>query len=92
MVGTPCMTVTRSRSRIRRAAEGSNRGRSVTQAPVSTAALSPQVCPKTWKKGRPPKTVSVPVMPRSPLTVSVLLRRLPWVRTAPFGRPVVPEV
>ena len=46
IVGTPSNTVTASRSMISIALRGSNRGISVSVAPDSTAALSPQVRPE----------------------------------------------
>ncbi len=46
IVGTPSSTVTWSRAMISSAFAGSKRGISVRQAPVATAALSPQVWPK----------------------------------------------
>ena len=58
MVGTPSKMVTSSRATIVRALSGSKRGSRVRQDPLSTDALSPQVRPKTWKRGRHPITTS----------------------------------
>src|SRR6266545_8135111 len=43
IVGTPSKMVTRSRSLVRRASPGSNRGSSVREEPLVTEALSPHV-------------------------------------------------
>ncbi len=93
MVGTPSKTVTWSRPTTSRAFSASNRGMSVRQAPVSTAALSPQVSPKQWKRGRQPITTSSSVSSTrvSALTAALLIM-LAWVSSAPLGWPVVPEV
>ena len=93
MVGTPSNTVTRSRSITCSAAAGLNLGISVRQAPDTTAAFSPQVCPKLWNSGRQPITTSSG--PRSSSVVAVteaFFRMLACVSSAPFGVPVVPEV
>ncbi len=93
MVGTPSKTVARSRATASRTAPGSNRGIRTREAPLRTAALMVQICPKMWNSGRQPTTTSSGVIRwiSTPLT-SVLCRRPAWVRTAPLGRPVVPEV
>ena len=78
---------------IRRACPASNRGSRVRHAPDATATLSATVCPNTWNSGSPPKmTSSGPARTMSVRATSVLLSRLPWVSSAPFGWPVVPEV
>ena len=93
MVGTPSKTVTRWPAMIRRACAASNRGSRVRHAPDATATLSATVCPNTWNSGRPPNiTSSGPAWTMSARDTSVLLMRLPWVSSAPFGCPVVPEV
>ncbi len=93
MVGTPSKTVTRWPAMIRRACSASNRGSRVRHAPAATATLSATVCPNTWNIGRPPKmTSSGRARTMSARDTSVLLMRLRWVSSAPFGWPVVPEV
>ena len=93
MVGTPSKTVTPSRSITFSAVAGSNRGISVRHAPDTTAALSPQVCPKLWNSGRQPITTSSGPISISVVVDTVALRcMLAWVSSAPLGVPVVPEV
>ena len=93
MVGTPSKTVTRWPATIRSACSASNRGSRVRHAPAATATLSATVCPNTWNSGSPPKiTSSGRAWTMSVRVTSVLLMRLPWVSSAPFGWPVVPEV
>ncbi len=93
IVGTPSKTVTLSRPMTSRAFVASKRGTSVRQAPLSTAALSPQVRPKQWKSGRQPITTSSSLSSTrvSALTAALVIM-LAWVSSAPFGWPVVPEV
>ena len=75
------------------ACPASNRGSRVRHAPEATATLSAAVCPNTWNIGSPPKiTSSGCAWTMSAQVTLVLLRRLPWVSSAPFGCPVVPEV
>ena len=52
----------------------------------------PTVCPKEWKSGSPPKTMSSVDTSTSPTLISALRAMLAWVSSAPFGLPVVPEV
>ena len=60
--------------------------------PTRTAAFSPLVSPKTWNSGSAPNvTVSGPESTRS-TEICAAARRLPWVSSAPFGVPVVPDV
>ena len=92
MLGTPAKTVTSSRARISSALAGSKRGSSVTVAPAWTTPLSATVWPKTWKNGRAPNMTSPGARSKRPADSAALARRLWCVRTAPLGRPVVPEV
>ncbi len=93
IVGTPCMIVTRSFSMTSMAAAGSKRGISASDAPAIVAALSPTTRPKTWKSGRHPMTTSSGVISWITEAERWALRwTLRWVSSAPFGRPVVPEV
>jgi hypothetical protein len=65
----------------------------VTVEPLATAALRQQVWPNAWKKGRQPMmTSSGPRCSRVDATIAAFPCRLPWVSSAPFGVPVVPEV
>ncbi len=93
IVGTPSKTVTSSRPITSSAFSASKRGISVRQAPLSTAALRPQVRPKQWKSGRQPITTSSGVSStRVSAETAALERMLAWVSSAPLGLPVVPEV
>jgi hypothetical protein len=93
IVGTAANTVTWWPARICSARVGSKRGSRVRDAPDATAVLSVHVCPNEWNSGSPPKTTSSAVScSRSVRITSVLLARLAWVSSAPFGWPVVPEV
>src|SRR5262249_54440170 len=93
IVGTPSKTVTRPRAINSSAFSGVNRDTRVRRAPTRTAVLRPQVWPKEWNSGRPPKmTSSGPTWTRSVAVTSTLDTRLAWVSSAPLGRPVVPDV
>ena len=48
--------------------------------------------PPMWNSGWPESQTSSAVAPISSIQLSVEATRLAWVRTAPFGRPVVPDV
>jgi hypothetical protein len=93
IVGTAANTVTWCPARICSARVGSKRGSRLRDAPDATAVLSVHVCPNEWNRGSPPNTTSSAVScSRSVHITSVLRARLPWVSSAPFGWPVVPEV
>ena len=93
IVGTPWKSVTRSRAMISSAFAGSKRGSIVTVLPLATLAFIVHVCPNEWKSGSAPRSTSSRESVASvPATVPQLRRRLPWVSSAPFGLPVVPEV
>ena len=93
MVGTASSTVTRSR-RIRSIAlAGSKRANSESPAPAAIAAFIAQVIPNTWNSGKQASTTSSSVsFTRRRTMTSWFEPRLPWVSSAPFGVPVVPEV
>ena len=93
MVGTASSTVTRSR-RIRSIAfAGSKRAISESPAPAAIAAFIAQVIPNTWNSGKQASTTSSSVsFTRRRTMTSWLVPRLPWVNSAPFGVPVVPDV
>ena len=86
IVGTPSKTVTLSRPTTSSAFVASKRGTRVRQAPLSTAALSPTVSPKQWKRGRQPITTSSGSSSTmvSALTAALLIM-FAWVSSAPFG-------
>ena len=71
---------------------GSKRGSSVSVAPTPIAVLSPQVRPKTWNSGRPPKTTSSGKIPNNLPDSSAFFVNPACVSSAPFGVPVVPDV
>ena len=48
--------------------------------------------PPMWKSGWPESQTSSAVAPISWIQLRVEATRFAWVRTAPFGRPVVPDV
>ena len=48
--------------------------------------------PPMWNSGCPESQTSSGPARISWIQLRVLATRLPWVRTAPFGRPVVPDV
>ena len=86
IVGTPSKIVTLSRSMTDSALAPSNRGIRVSSDPGRTAALSPQVSPKTWNSGRQPMITSSPALSsRVSAVVRALPARLAWVSSAPLG-------
>ena len=58
--GTPTNWVTFFRSIARKVSSAVKRGRRTSAAPVSTATLSTPLIPKTWHRGRTPRTRSSP--------------------------------
>ena len=93
IVGTPWKIVTWSRPSTSMALAGSKRGMSVRVQPRWTEVLSPQVRPKTWKRGRQPMMTSSSVISMmSAAERSALRWRLKCVSSAPLGLPVVPLV
>ena len=92
IVGTPAMIVRRSRRRRASIAAGSNRASSDSDPPPVNVAIMTEAWPKTWNSGSPvpvrssvePRLQSAPISPPD--------SRFPTVSSAPFGRPVVPDV
>ena len=85
--------MTRSRARTSSTAPAANRDTSVRHAPTFTAVLSPQVWPKEWNSGSPPKMTSCgPTRTRSFAITSTFIDRFPCDSSAPLGCPVVPDV
>ena len=65
----------------------------ITQVPPSSRHGSNPLTPAMWHSERPESHTSPsPVMPCVEIFVYVFSNRLACVRTAPFGRPVVPDV
>jgi hypothetical protein len=92
IVGTPWKSVTRSRSMIASARPASKREISVRHPPAVIVALSAQVWPKEWNRGSAPSVTSVSPSAWSEITARALRVRFSCVSSAPFGRPVVPDV
>jgi len=65
---------------------------STTVPPRSHVGSARSISGPTWKSGPKTTIVSADVRPKSMIFVIELDSVLPWVRTAPFGWPVVPEV
>jgi hypothetical protein len=84
MEGTPTRTVT--------PASHSKRGDSTSRAPAAAAAFSVHVWPNACASGRAPSTASSGPKPNSSAVVRALCIRFACVSSAPFGRPVVPDV
>ena len=64
---------------------------STWRAPRIIDISAPWMKPKMWKRGKYMRITSAAVTPmRSPW--SQVLRMMRWLCTAPFGKPVVPEV
>ena len=91
--GTPRNTSADSRCISASAASASKRGSSAMQAPVASAGLSTPARPKMWLNGAAPSSTSSSRSRSSgPERKAALARRPACVSSAPFGRPVVPEV
>ena len=92
MVGTPPITVHRSRSIMSRTSPGWNRGTIDRQPPYRTLTLITDDSPNTWKNGRTARVTSSLRAPNSwPAMVQFMYSRK-WVSSAPLGFPVVPLV
>ena len=76
----------------RRVASASNRSTMATDAPAESVATRPVVCPRTCENGAAPSTTSLGESASAAEAASAAAQMPPWVRTAPFARPDVPEV
>ncbi len=74
-----------------RHADASNPGRTTSEAPSHTSESTGAV-PATWKNGPAARKTSDGRSPQAIVLWNELATRLRWVRTTPFGRPVVPLV
>ena len=85
--------VTACSSMSRTAASGSKPvvGVITALAPSARNGSIPLI-PPMWNSGCPESQTSSAVAPISWIQLSVEATRFAWVRTAPFGRPVVPDV
>ena len=92
MLGTAASTDTRAASIRLSAWSGVKRGSKATVAQAAKAAFIDTVWPKAWNRGRPPKMTSSAVKPKTFTQLRAFEKIFAWLRVAPFGRPVVPEV
>ncbi len=92
VAGTPIIVVTRFSSIRRSARAGSNSRSSTSSAPFQSASSAWTFQPPTWNCGSTCRTTSsweTPVVRSKPRFVQ---KQFAWVRSAPFGFPVVPDV
>jgi hypothetical protein len=92
MVGTPKKRVASCRAAASSTPSTVKAGRSTADAPASRVPCSPLHRPWAWKRGRARTRRSSAVHRQASSSARLLARRLPWVRAAPFGAPVVPDV
>ncbi len=90
MVGTPKNKVLVGAAR--RIASSSKRSNTRAEAPAASVPNSPAQRPCTWKSGRQSTRRSSAVQSQAASSDETPATREPWVCTAPFGRPVVPDV
>ena len=74
-----------------RHADASKPGKTTSEAPSHTSESTGAV-PATWKNGPAARKTSDGRNPQAIVLWNELATRLRWVRTTPFGRPVVPLV
>ena len=94
MAGTRKMLDTFSRSIMSRVWTGSNAPDCmITLVPPTSSGGRPPARPAMWNSGAPgAATRSSGCQPRWVTWLNTCMSRLWWVSTAPFGRPVVPDV
>ena len=92
IVGTAKNDVTRCSSMTARVSVGSNRRTITAQPPRSRAGLTVPLRPPMWNSGARASVRSLPLKSRPMNWLTAFQVMFPWVRTAPLGRPVVPEV
>ena len=92
MVGTPPIMPMRSSSISRLTAKGSNWRTSTIgmRFCIVPSVMRPQ--PEVWNIGMGLSATSPGTTPARAIEKRALLVRPRWVSTAPFGKPVVPEV
>jgi hypothetical protein len=90
--GTPSNMVARSRTIAVSTATGSNRGMSDIVHPNRTQTSRMLDIPNTWNNGSTVITMSEGCTPNSRPGISAFMYICMWLSSAPFGRPVVPEV
>ncbi|GHJ41992.1 hypothetical protein Sm713_76010 [Streptomyces sp. TS71-3] len=70
-----------------------NRGRIRAVAPTAVTASAPTMWPRAWWRGSGQSSRSsadIPMTPANPAATGH--RRLRWLESTPFGRPVDPDV
>jgi len=92
MVGTAENEAMRSEAMAASTAAGSNAATVTTQPSLKNVGRLTCPRPVAWNSGAMQKAVSVPRTSACASWFMVLKVRLPWVSTAPLGRPVVPLV
>lgn len=92
MVGTAAKPTTRSRAMASNTHAGSNLGTKTIVPPLKNVGMLTSPRPVTWNSGAMHNTTSEPSTSVCASWFMVLNVRLPWLSTAPLGRPVVPLV
>jgi hypothetical protein len=92
IVGTAKNEFTRCSSMTRSVSAGSNRRTITAQPPRSSAGFTVPLSPPMWNSGASASVRSTGVKSRPSAWLTAFHVMLPWVSTAPLGRPVVPEV
>lgn len=86
------MNVTRRSSMSRRVAAGSNAATRTHVPPLSSTGSVSMFSPAVWKSGADTSATSPATRSWSIRTLIAFQVMLPWVRVAPLGDPVVPDV
>jgi len=95
IAGTLVTTLMRSSTIARRNRPTSNVGMTIVQPPSASVGSSCELQPVTWKSGTETRLRSGSNPSRSPrtrMTFSTFVTKLPCVVIAPLGNPVVPDV
>jgi len=92
VAGTPIIVVTRFDSISDRARPASNDGSRTTVAPFHHARRGCTFHPPMWYWGSTWSTTSNVVTSMRWSIERFVQKQLAWVSTAPFGRPLVPDV
>ena len=92
MVGTPKKSVGWKLANHSAARPASNRSTSRIRQPLASQVINPLASPCTWNSGSTARYRSPAVMRQQLTRFTVFARKLLCDSTAPFDRPVVPEV
>lgn len=92
IVGTAEKLVIPASAMRARIVPASNLATGSTLPPLNSVGSVIWPRPTQWNSGAMQRALSVPRTSRWASWLTVFQVRLPWVRTAAFGRPVVPEV